>query len=102
MPAQNTASVEELTNTLDAILDSVSSRLHWDTTRTSIGYQITLYVPGDWISPRVINLTTDEGRAFGYIHAGRHSTLVDALADAINVLTDAIADVYNDEHAVAA
>jgi hypothetical protein len=102
MPSNYNSSVEELTNTLDAILDSVSTRLHWDSTRTSIGYQITMYVPGDWISPRVVNLTTDEGRAFGYIHAGRHQTLRDALADAIDILTDTIADVYNNDHQVAA
>ncbi|RYH40608.1 MAG: hypothetical protein EON54_18340 [Alcaligenaceae bacterium] len=102
MPSQFTSSVEELTNTLDAILDSTSTRLHWDINRTRNGYQVTMYVPGDWISPSVANLTTDDGRAFGYIQTSyRHPTLAEALAAAIDVLTDIIADVYND-HQVAA
>lgn len=101
--AQSSASVEELTTTLDAILDSVSTRLHWDINRTRNGYQVTMYVPGDWISPSVVNLTTDDGRAFGCIQTSyRHQTLAEALATAIDVLTDIIAEVYNDDHKVAA
>lgn len=103
MPQKSNSSADELATQLDVILDSVSTRLHWDINRTINGYQVTMYLPGDWISPGVINLTTGEGRAFGYIQTSyRHPTLADALATAIDAVTDAIADVYNDDRTVAA
>ena len=102
MRSQTTSSSDELATQLDAILDSVPERTHWGVSCTGSGYEVTLYLPGDWVSIYVTNLVTDEGRSFGFMQTERHLTLRDALAAAIDKLTDIIGEVYNDDHQVAA
>jgi len=101
MRNQSTSSADELATQLDLILDSVPERTHWGVSRTDSGYEVTLYLPGDWVSIYVANLVTDEGRSFGFMQTKRHPTLRDVLADAIDLLLEAIADVYNDAQVAA-
>jgi hypothetical protein len=101
MPSNRTSSADELATQLDAILSSVPSRTHWGVGSSSVGYDTTLYLPGDWHHPRLVNCITEDDRAFSYFVTERHLTLGEALADAIDTLTDVMADVYNDEQVAA-
>ena len=99
MRPQNTASVEELTNTLDLILDTVTDHAHWQLFRGYNGYRITVFLDTDFDGAP----NTDNASGTVYLEKrGASESLSEALTATTELLLDAIAAVYNDAERVAA